>query len=474
MIDPELEPAQEWGGTGANEGGGTPVSSENEVDIHEELAGAAVTPLHRALGVLITLITLFDGYDTFNPAYVIHYVMQPWGLQPSQAGLLVSSGLIGFLFGAMGHGMVADRYGRRNTLLAGLWIINVMTLLTAMFATDFASFCGLRFLTGLGLGVLLPLGTTYINELAPQRVSNSFSLWGVTFGWSLGGVVAGLVGVFLTPTYGWQILYFAGTMSIPLTLVVHAVLPESPKFLAARGRVEELRALMSKLRPERRGFYENAAFRTTEQTVSQNTIAALLAPRYRRVSLTIWLTAFLTLFAIFGLTGWIPTVMIKRGETFAASFGFGALLQAMSFFGGLMLATLADRGFAATPRLLGTWWAIGGLAVGALVFVNGHGFNIAVVAIAGFCVIGAQHVLNNFTANSYETGLRASGVGMELGVGRVGAILGPYIIGLLQQATGGPDAVFWAISGAAIVAAAVISSLAMVGKTAQGSVAPAE
>ena len=450
------------------------MSSVNQVDIHEELAGAAVTPLHKALGVLITLITLFDGYDTFNPAYVIHYVMQPWGLQPSQAGLLVSSGLIGFLFGAMGHGMVADRYGRRNTLLAGLWIINVMTLLTAMFATDFASFCGLRFLTGLGLGVLLPLGTTYINELAPQRVSNSFSLWGVTFGWSLGGVVAGLVGVFLTPTYGWRILYFVGTMSIPLTLVVHAVLPESPKFLAARGRVEELRALMSRLRPERRGFYENAVFRTTEHTVSQNTIAALLAPRYRRVSLTIWLTAFLTLFAIFGLTGWIPTVMIKRGETFAASFGFGALLQAMSFFGGLMLATLADRGFAATPRLLGTWWAIGGLAVGALVFVNGHGFNIAVVAIAGFCVIGAQHVLNNFTANSYETGLRASGVGMELGVGRVGAILGPYVIGLLQQATGGPDAVFWAISGAAIVAAAVISSLAMVGKTAQGSVAPAE
>ena len=450
------------------------MSSGNQVDIHEELAGAAVSPLHKALGVLITLITLFDGYDTFNPAYVIHYVMQPWGLQPSQAGLLVSSGLIGFLFGAMGHGMVADRYGRRNTLLAGLWIINVMTLLTAMFATDFASFCGLRFVTGLGLGVLLPLGTTYINELAPQRVSNSFSLWGVTFGWSLGGVVAGLVGVFLTPTYGWQILYFAGTMSIPLTLVVHAVLPESPKFLAARGRVEELRALMSRLRPERRAAYENAEFRTTEHTVSQNTIAALLAPRYRRVSLTIWLTAFLTLFAIFGLTGWIPTVMIKRGETFAASFGFGALLQAMSFFGGLALATLADRGFAATPRLLGTWWAIGGLAVGALVFVNGHGFNIAVVAIAGFCVIGAQHVLNNFTANSYETGLRASGVGMELGVGRVGAILGPYVIGLLQQATGGPDAVFWAISGAAIVAAAVISSLAMVGKTAQGSVAPAE
>jgi MFS transporter, AAHS family, 4-hydroxybenzoate transporter len=450
------------------------MSSGSEVDIHEELAGAAVTPLHKALGVLITLITLFDGYDTFNPAYVIHYVMQPWGLAPSQAGLLVSSGLIGFLFGAMGHGMVADRYGRRNTLLAGLWIVNVLTLLTAIVATSFASFCGLRFLTGLGLGVLLPLGTTYINELAPQRVSNAFSLWGVTFGWSLGGVVASLVGIFLTPQYGWQVLYYVGALSIPLTLVVHAVLPESPKFLAAHGRVAELRALLSRLRPERSAAYATATFRRPDGEAPRNTIAALLAPRYRRVSLTIWATAFLTLFAIFGLTGWIPTVMIKRGETFASGFSFGALMQGMSFVGGLTLAMLADRGIAATPRLLGTWWIIGGIAVGALVFVNSHAFNVAIIAVAGFCVIGAQHVLNNFTANSYETGFRASGVGMELGVGRVGAILGPYVIGLLQQATGGPEAVFWAIGGAAIVAALVIGSLSMQGKATEAGVAPAE
>src|SRR5579863_3492759 len=450
------------------------MSSGNEVDIHEELAGAAVTPLHKMLGIVITLITLFDGYDTFNPAYVIQYVRQPWGLSPSQAGFLVSSGLIGFLFGAMGHGMVADRYGRRNTLLAGLWIVNVLTLLTAIFATSFASFCTLRFLTGLGLGVLLPLGTTFINELAPPRVSNAFSLWGVTFGWSLGGVFAGLIGVFLTPTYGWQILYFVGAMSIPLTLLVHALLPESPKYLAARGRLEELRALMVRLRPDRSAVYATATFHSPDRAAPRNTIAALLSPRYRRVSLTIWTTAFLTLFAIFGLVGWIPTVMIQRGESFASGFSYGALMQATSFVGGLTLAMLADRGFAPTPRLLGAWWIIGGIAVGTLVFVNSHAFNFTVVAIAGFCVIGAQHVLNNFTANSYETGFRASGVGMELGVGRVGGILGPYVIGWLQQVTGGQDAVFWAIGGAAVVAALVIGSLSVQGNATEASVAPAE
>jgi MFS transporter, AAHS family, 4-hydroxybenzoate transporter len=437
------------------------MSFSSELDVHEELSGAVVGRSHRVLGVLVTLITMFDGYDTFNPAYVIHYVMQPWGLVPSQAGLLVSSGLIGFLVAAVCHGMIADRLGRRGTMLAGLWIVNVFTLLTAIFASGFLSFCALRFMSGLGLGVLLPLGTTFINELAPQRVSNTFSLWGVTLGWSLGGVFAGLVGVFLTPLYGWQILYYVGALSIPLTFVVHAVLPESPKFLAARGRFDELRALLIRLRPERSAAYQAASFRLGEQAAGWNTIGALLTPRYRRVSLTIWITAFLTLFAIFGLTGWIPTVMLKRGETFAASFGFGALMQATSFIGGLTLATLADRNLGLAPRYLGTWWILGGIAVLALVFVSGHGFNLVIVAVAGFCIIGAQHVLNNFTAGSYETDFRASSVGMELGVGRVGAILGPYAIGLLQQATGGPDAVFWAIGGAAVVGGLAIGSLSI-------------
>ncbi|QOG18105.1 MULTISPECIES: MFS transporter [Bradyrhizobium] len=452
------------------------MSISSEIDVHEELSGAPIGPFHKLLGILITLITLFDGYDTFNPAYVIHYVAQPWGLAPSQAGFLVSSGLVGFLFGAIGHGSVADRFGRRGTLLAGLWIVNVFTLLTAVLASDFWSYCALRFVTGLGLGVLLPLGTTFINELAPKRVSNTFSLWGVTLGWSLGGVAAGLVGVFLTPHYGWQILYYIGALSIPLTFVAHALLPESPRFLASRSRIPELRALLARLRPERAPVYRTATFTSAESKPPQSTIGALLSPRYRRVSLTIWVTAFLSLFAIFGLTGWIPTVMLKRGETFAASFGFGALMQAMSFIGGLTLAMLADRNFSLTPRYLATWWLTGGIAVLALVFVSGHGVNLAIVAVAGFCIIGAQHVLNNFTAGSYETCFRASGVGMELGIGRVGAILGPYVIGLLQQITGGPDAVFWAIGGASIVGALAIGSLGAVAarRLPSADAAPAE
>jgi AAHS family 4-hydroxybenzoate transporter-like MFS transporter len=433
-----------------------------DISIQQELAEARIGSAHKALCAIMALVTLLDGYDTFNPAYVIHYVTKPWGLTPGTAGLLISSGLIGFLIGSIAHGPIADRLGRRATLLTALWIVNIFTVATALLGDGFVSFCILRVLTGVGLGTLLPLSTTYINELAPTRVSNGFSLFGVGLGWSMGGALAGIVGVFLTPNFGWQVLYWFGSLSILLTIALHLALPESPKFLARAKRTEELTALLARLRPERAQVYARATLLTAEEGVpSRAKLAALLTPAYRRTTLSIWSTAFLSLFVIFGLTGWIPTVMMQRGETFAASFGFGALMQVMSFVGGIVLAIVADRRVVRTERLMALWWGLGSAAVISLVVLNDHLCNFLLVAAAGFFAIGAQFVLNNFTANVYPTSIRASGVGMELGIGRVGAILGPSVAGYLQQATGTSSAMFWAIGGVGFLAAAIMGGPAV-------------
>jgi MFS family permease len=429
--------------------------ADHGIDVHEELAEAKVSGFHLRLGLIMGLLTLFDGYDTFNPAYVIHYVAGPWGLKGGQAGLLISSGLIGFLIGSAVHGLVADRLGRRGTLLGGLWITSIFTVLTALFADSFASFCALRVLTGLGLGVLLPLATTYINELAPRRVANTFALWGVALGWALGGTIAGLVGVFATPALGWKALYWVGAASFLLLPFLHAQLPESPKFLVLSNRSDEIRVLLSRLRPERAALYATSTISVARVQQVANPVAVLVSPRYRRTTLAIWLSAFLSLFCIFGLTGWIPTVMMQRGETFSASFGFGAVMQIMSFLGGLVLGHLIDRQ-GRSRGLLGLWWAVGGLAVLMLVALNTHVVNVTAVALAGFCIIGAQFVLNNFTAASYETGVRATAVGMELAIARVGAILGPLVAGTLQQIYQSPTPMFGSIGVSAIAAGAII------------------
>jgi MFS family permease len=429
--------------------------ADHGIDVHEELANAKVSGFHMRLGLIMGLLTLFDGYDTFNPAYVIHYVAGPWGLQGGQAGLLISSGLIGFLIGSAVHGIIADRFGRRGTLLGGLWITSIFTLLTAIFADSFLSFCALRLCTGLGLGVLLPLATTYINELAPRRVTNTFALWGVALGWALGGTAAGLVGVFATPAFGWKALYWVGSMSFLLLPFLHAQLPESPKFLALKNRSEEIGALLRRLRPERASFYASAHIAVARRHELDNPVSVLLTQKYRRTTLSIWLSAFLSLFCIFGLTGWIPTVMMQRGETFSASFGFGAVMQIMSFLGALVLGHLIDR-LGKSRGLLAVWWAIGGLAVLTLVAFNSHIVNVTAVAVAGCCILGAQFVLNNFTAASYETSVRATAVGMELAIGRVGAILGPLVAGTLQQIYQSPMPMFVSIGLSAIAAGTII------------------
>ena len=429
--------------------------ADRGIDVHEELAEARVSGFHLRLGLIMGLLTLFDGYDTFNPAYVIHYVAAPWGLKGSQAGLLISSGLIGFLIGSAVHGLIADRLGRRGTLLGGLWITSIFTVLTALFADSFISFCALRVLTGLGLGVLLPLATTYINELAPRRVANSFALWGVALGWALGGTIAGLVGVFATPVLGWKALYWVGSASFLLLPFLHSQLPESPKFLVLSNRTAEIRKLLGRLRPERAALYASSTISVARAQQVVNPVAVLVSRRYRRTTFAIWLSAFLSLFCILGLTGWIPTVMMQRGETFSASFGFGAVMQIMSFLGGLVLGHLIDR-FGRSRGLLGLWWAVGGLSVLALVAFNTHAVNVTAVALAGFCIIGAQFVLNNFTATSYETGVRATAVGMELAIARVGAILGPLVAGMLQQVYQSPTPMFVSIGLSAIAAGAII------------------
>jgi len=317
---------------------------------------------------------------------------------------------------------------------------------------SFWSFCTIRFLTGLGLGVLLPLATTYINELTPRHVANTYTIWGVALGWAVGGSLAGVVGVLVTPHYGWRSLYWIGCFSFVLIPILYVTLPESVKFLARGGRTEQIKTILARLRPEHAGRYRDALITVDSQVTTGAAMVTLLSERYRGTTLSVWTSAFFCLFCIFGLSGWIPTVMLQRGETFAASFGFGSLMQIAGFLGGLACGYISDR-LGSRRVMIVLWWSLGAGSVFTLVLFNNHVINLSFVAAAGFFIIGGQFVLNNFTANAYETRVRATAVGMELSVGRVGAILGPWVTGALQEFYSGTTAMFLAITVAALIAA---------------------
>jgi AAHS family 4-hydroxybenzoate transporter-like MFS transporter len=426
------------------------------LDIRNELDQAPLGRRHWLVVAILGLVTLFDGYDTFAPSYVIPYAIKQWGLPPSQAGLLVSSGLVGFMIGSLMVGLIADRVGRKPTLLAGLLIASLVDLVIASQVRAFAPFVALRLLTGVGLGMLLPLAVTYINEFAPRRFTNRL-VGCVMIGWSGGGILAALMGLWLVPAHGWPALFWVSGAALPLVLVCAFALKESPRFLALKGEQAALRKVMAELAPARAGFYAEAVFTTSEDVRHRASVSRLLEPQVRTRTLTVWLCAACSLFTIYGLSSWLPQSMIQRGESLGSSFAFGALLQFAAILGGVGLGWAADR--LDRRRVLVGSWIVSALAIAGLALVNTHWTNIAFISVAGFFAFGAQTLLNNLTASFYPTEVKSTGVGMELGVGRLGGILGPYIVGWLKQLFPGSMAMFAAMALTVALCALAIALL---------------
>ncbi|MEV0067851.1 MFS transporter [Amycolatopsis sp. NPDC050768] len=441
--------------------------SADTIDIRTELRTAPLRPFHWLLVLLVALATLFDGYDTFIPSYMIHFVVKPWHLSGGATGFLVSSALIGFAVGSLVHGVVADRIGRRPTLIAGLLIAGVFSVLTGIFGTTFPTFVTLRAVTGLGLGVLLPLGTAYVNEYLPERVHNRLTVLGGT-GFALGGVLAAVLGVALTEGGDWESLFYVGGAAAVLGVIYLAVFPESVEFLVASGKQEQAVRLLSRLRPDRAQSYRQHGLSVDRQPRDWRLV---LAPRFRARTVALWVSSFLLLFGVYGLSTWTPQLMIARGETFATGYTFGAVLQGMSIVGALLGGLVADR-YLGARRSLMLWCGLGAVATLVVAVGGSTAVNIVAVGFAGLFIIGGQFLLNNICAATYPVQARATGAGSMLGVGRVGGILGPSIGGALLSAFGGSAVLFVAVAVAAVLAV-VSTSFVLVRDHAPRRVSPA-
>jgi len=426
------------------------------LDLRSEIERLPLGRAHWLIVAVLAFATLFDGYDVFVPAYVIPYAMKSWRLLPSEAGLLVSSGLIGFMIGSLVNGALADRIGRKPVLVAALLAAALGNVANALWADSFARFLAVRLLTGVGLGMILPIAVTLVNEISPRSRVNVLVGW-MMVGWSIGGVAAALAGLALAPSYGWSALFGVGALAIPVGALAAALLPESPRFLAIRGRQREVHAVMHRLlagAPER---YADAQFFSREDAAHRGSFALLLAPRVRAGTLIVWTCSGLSLYAIFGISSWTPQIMLERGAAIGTSFAFAALLQFAAVLGGVGCGWIADR--AGRDRTLVASWLIGAASVAAFALVRLPATDVAFLAVAGFTVMGAQTVLNNRTAALYETEIRSTGVGVELGVGRLGGILGPYIGGWIEQLAPGSAALFLSVAGVLAVCAVCIGML---------------
>jgi AAHS family benzoate transporter-like MFS transporter/AAHS family 4-hydroxybenzoate transporter-like MFS transporter len=233
-------------------------------------------------------------------------------------------------------------------------------------------------------------------------------------------------------------------------------LPESAQYLTLRGRYDEVLAMLCKARPEKAHDYAQARIQPMANAARAGAIGELLSPTYRRNTIVHWIVGALSLFCIHGLTGWLPSLVVAKGQGVSSAFGYGTLVMIASVFGGISMGWLADR-LRSRIRTMIIGFALAAVCMASLATMLGKPEAIVLIAATGFFVFGAQAVLNNYQAMSYRTEVRGTGMGVAVGLNRVGGILGPVIVGVVASINPDPFYTFAVFAGSLVLAAVVIS-----------------
>lgn len=375
-------------------------------------------------------IVLIDGYDIASIAFAAPSLAKEWALKPGALGPVFSASLIGILFGSALFGFIGDRYGRKAALVWANLLFGVFTL-GAAYATNLDQMFWLRLLAGLGIGGVIPNVVAINAESAPRRLRATLAIIAVGCV-PLGGAIPGFVTAALVPTHGWQILFLIGGI-VPIIIAIAAQigLPESIKYMALhesqRGRlVKAIKAI----RPDY-VVPPNAKFVIEDEKQYPGfSPGHLFRDGLGLITPLLWLLFALNLMGYFFLISWTPTLMTAAKLPPATAALAGASLQIGGTVGALVLCWwLQKHRFLAVAIL----FVIAVPAVGAIGYagLTSQTAVLVTIFIAGFLVLGIQSGINVIGAMVYPTSLRANGSGWELGIGRIGSIVGPLAGGLL-------------------------------------------
>jgi AAHS family 4-hydroxybenzoate transporter-like MFS transporter len=386
-----------------------------------------ITSFHVRLIFWSALIALFDGYDIAAISLAAPHLVREWHVDRSALGPVLSASLVGILFGSMLFGWIGDRYGRKKALLGSLFLFGIFTWAGAH-ATNLTQMTWLRLIAGFGIGGVIPNMIAINIESAPRRLRGTLGLIATGLV-PIGGAVPGFVSAMWVPQYGWPILFYIGGIA-PVVIGILALfwMPESIKYMTLHeSQRANLVKLIQRLSP---GYVvpEGARFVVEdEKQFPTSNPKYLFRDGLALITPLLWLLFALNLMGFFFLLSWTPTLLTAAKlppQTAALSI---ALLQLGGTVGSLALVRWLDRyQFAAITVL----FLVAVPVVGALGFIGAGSTKTVLLAacfVAGFCVLGIQSGINVAGALVYPTSLRANGSGWELGVGRIGAIIGPLV-----------------------------------------------
>jgi AAHS family 4-hydroxybenzoate transporter-like MFS transporter len=420
-------------------------------------------PVSRFQGMTILLcglVLLLDGFDTQAMGFLVPPIAEELGIPLPAFGTVLSAGLFGLMLGAMGSGPIADRWGRKWAIIISSLVFGSFSLVTPQ-ADTVGELVALRFLTGLGLGGAMPNVVALASEYAPKRLQPILVTL-IFVGMGGGAVLASIVGQALIPIWGWRsVFYVGGVLPIALALLLIKVLPESVRFLTARGGdPQKVNDIMRRIAPDLGGMPLAPMPPDRHTGVA---VTHLFTEGRMLGTLLLWVPFFMNLLILYFILSWLPSLLRQAGMPVSAG-----ITAVMSFSIGGIVGTILQgplmKGVGIFPAILGEFFASLGLVIlASLIFAN-FPVMMAVTFMLGVTVQGAQAGINALSAMYYPTVIRSTGVGWALGVGRIGSIIGPFIGGLMLAAQWTPQQIFMAGAVPALcAAAAVIASVKLLG-----------
>lgn len=405
----------------------------------------------RFVAVALCCTTIIvDGYDLIVYGTVVPTLVSgeaEWTLSAAEAGRIGSYALMGMLLGALVIGTVTDVVGRRRIMLACIAWFSAAMLFAALAPTP--ELFGLaRFIAGIGLGGVVPTAIALTIEYAHPRHRSTTNA--VMFcGYSVGGIAAALTAIWLIPDLGWRAMMALGAvLGFALLPLAWRLLPESASYLLSRGRVEEARALAA-------GY--DLLLERPEETGSDGKVGALqglrnlFASRYLVGTVLFWVGTGMGLLLVYGLNTWLAQIMTTAGYELGSALAFLLVLNLGAIVGTPLLGVVADR--VGSKQTTTGMFLVAALCIFMLSYDLPSAMLFVLVAIAGACTIGTTILVNAYTATYYPAHMRATGLGWALGIGRVGAIVGPIYGAFILESGWGLDANFYAFAVPAVVGA---------------------
>lgn len=352
---------------------------------------------------------LFDAMDVGLLSFVLAALAKDWQLTAKTIAWIGSVNSIGMAVGAFLFGLMADRFGRRFIFIFTLLLFSIASGLTA-FTTGLTLFLILRFFIGMGLGGELPVASTLVAESVQPHERGRIVVLLESF-WAFGWIIAALIGYFVIADYGWRVAMLLSALPAFYAVYLRLNLPDSPRYTA----------------------------QTVKPSITRN-IKMIWSSEYKKATLMLWILWFCVVFSYYGMFLWLPSVVIMKGFDLVKSFEYVlvmTLAQLPGYFTAAWLIEKVGRKFVLVTYLAGT-------AIAAYFF--GIANTAMQLIIAGmflsFFNLGAWGALYAYTPEQYPTLARATGAGMAAGIGRIGGILGPLMVGYMVSYHFSPSVIF--------------------------------